>query len=223
MSEFIFMLTRADETIPDAVDYVKRLGDSGVRHVGFKDVGLEEAGLREVVAAIRANGQLSYLEVVDVGSDAELRSAEAALRLGVDYLVGGTRIEQIAALTEDAPLRFFPYVGDVVGHPARLEGDRARIVAEAEQAAAHPAVDGINLLAYRWQTGDGAELAAAVVEAVDVPVIAAGSVDSPERIQALNEAGVWGFTIGSAILSGEVIPGAAFEGQISGTLEAAAR
>jgi CheY-like chemotaxis protein len=221
MSEFIFMLTQADETIPDAVDYVKRLAGSGVRHVGFKDIGLPEEGLHEVVAAIRANGQIPYLEVVDVGGEAELKSAEAALRLGVDYLVGGTRIEEIAALTKDAPLRFFPYVGDVVGHPAKLEGETDRIVAEAVEAAKHPAVDGINLLAYRWTGGDGAELAAAVAGAVEVPVIAAGSVDSPARIAALNEAGVWGFTIGSAILAGQVIDGADFEGQIAGTLAAA--
>jgi CheY-like chemotaxis protein len=221
MSEFIFMLTQADETIPDAVDYVKRLAGSGVRHVGFKDIGLPEEGLQEVVAAIRANGQIPYLEVVDVGGEAELGSAEAALRLGVDYLVGGTRIAEIAELTKDAPLRFFPYVGDVVGHPAQLEGETERIVAEAVEAADNPAVDGINLLAYRWTGGDGAELAAAVAGAVDVPVIAAGSVDSPARIAALNEAGVWGFTIGSAILAGQVIDGADFEGQIAGTLAAA--
>jgi CheY-like chemotaxis protein len=221
MSEFIFMLTQADETIPDAVDYVKRLAGSGVRHVGFKDIGLPEEGLQEVVAAIRANGQIPYLEVVDVGGEAELGSAEAALRLGVDYLVGGTRIAEIAELTKDAPLRFFPYVGDVVGHPAQLEGETERIVAEAVEAADNPAVDGINLLAYRWTGGDGAELAAAVAGAVDVPVIAAGSVDSPARIAALNEAGVWGFTIGSAILAGQVIDGADFEAQIAGTLKAA--
>jgi CheY-like chemotaxis protein len=221
MSEFIFMLTQADETVPDAVEYVKRLAGSGVRHVGFKDIGLPEEGLVEVVAAIRENGQIPYLEVVDVGGEEELRSAESALRLGVDYLVGGTRIAEIATLTENAELRFFPYVGDVVGHPARLEGETDRIVAEAVEAAANPAVDGINLLAYRWQGGDGAELAAAVSAAVEVPVIAAGSVDSPARIKALNEAGVWGFTIGSAILAGEVIEGSDFEGQIAGTLAAA--
>ena len=50
---------------------------------------------------------------------------------------------------------------------------------------------------------DGApELARRVVDAVDVPVIAAGSIDGPERVQAMRQAGVWAFTIGSAIFDG---------------------
>jgi phosphoribosylformimino-5-aminoimidazole carboxamide ribonucleotide (ProFAR) isomerase len=36
-----------------------------------------------------------------------------------------------------------------------------------------------------------------------VRVIAAGSVDSEERIRNLAEAGVWGFTVGSAIFEGK--------------------
>jgi putative N-acetylmannosamine-6-phosphate epimerase len=221
MSEFIFMLTHNDETIPDAVEYVQRLGDSAVRYVGFKDIGLPEERLHDVVAAIRANGQTSVLEIVDVGSEDELRSVQAALRLGVDYIVGGTLIDRIATEISGSGMRFFPYVGDVVGHPARLEGGVDAIVAQARSAAQHPAVDGINVLAYRWTEGDGAEIAAAVSEAVDVPVIAAGSVDSTERIAALEAAGVWGFTIGGAVLTGQMVEGGSFEAQIAATLEAA--
>ncbi|MDQ6607267.1 MAG: hypothetical protein M3Z06_12055 [Actinomycetota bacterium] len=57
-------------------------------------------------------------------------------------------------------------------------------------------VDGINLLANRYD-GDVDELVEAVVGATDLPVIAAGSVDSAERIQSLGERGVWAFTIGT--------------------------
>jgi hypothetical protein len=222
MSEFMFMLTRNDETIPDAGAYVGRLRGSGVRYVGFKDIGLPEDELRDVVAAIRANDQVPVLEIVDVGSEDELTSVRAALRLGVDYIVGGTLIDRIAEEIAGHDVRFFPYVGAVVGHPARLEGSEAAIVAQARAAAAHPAVDGINLLAYRWSGGDGAELTRAVVDAVGVPVLAAGSVDSPERIRDLTRAGVWGFTIGGAVLAGIVAPDEPFEGQISATLDAAA-
>ena len=42
-------------------------------------------------------------------------------------------------------------------------------------------------------------LVAAVVAASSGPVIAAGSVDSLERITTLDRLGVWGFTIGGAI------------------------
>jgi uncharacterized protein related to proFAR isomerase len=221
MSEFVFMLTHDDETVPDAIGYVRRLRDSGVRYVGFKDVGLPEKELHAVTAAIRDNGQTPVLEIVDVGSERELVSVEAALRLGVDLVVGGTLIDHIAEMLAGHDARFMPYVGAVVGHPARLEGSVESIVEEARAAASHPGVHGINLLAYRWGQGDGAELARAVVDAVDVPVLAAGSVDSPRRIRDLARAGVWGFTIGGAVITGVVAPDQPFEGQISATLEAA--
>jgi phosphoribosylformimino-5-aminoimidazole carboxamide ribonucleotide (ProFAR) isomerase len=60
---------------------------------------------------------------------------------------------------------------------------------------------GLDLLAYRYD-GDVERLVRAVVESVEVPVIAAGSVDSEEKIRALADAGVWGFTVGSAIFEG---------------------
>ena len=45
-------------------------------------------------------------------------------------------------------------------------------------------------------------------------MIAAGSVDSPARIQALAERGVWAFTIGTAALDGMLVDGAPLDGQL---------
>ena len=42
----------------------------------------------------------------------------------------------------------------------------------------------------------------AVVKAVDMPVIVAGSIDSPERIGAVLASGAAGFTVGSSAISG---------------------
>ena len=74
-------------------------------------------------------------------------------------------------------------------------------------------MDGINLLAYRYD-GDVDALVEAVVEATTLPVIAAGSVDSAERIQALERRGVWAFTIGTAALDGVLLPGEPLERQL---------
>ena len=82
-------------------------------------------------------------------------------------------------------------------------------------------MDGINLLAYRYD-GDVDALVEAVVDATTLPVIAAGSVDSPARIQALAERGVWAFTIGTAALDGVLVPGQSLETQLRCALEAAA-
>lgn len=40
MVNFIFMLTHHDVTIPNAVEVFKQTRDTGVKYVGFKDVGL---------------------------------------------------------------------------------------------------------------------------------------------------------------------------------------
>jgi hypothetical protein len=52
--DFIFMLTRHDRTVEDAVDLVDAVCDLGVTHVGFKDIGVSEATMRELVAMIIA-------------------------------------------------------------------------------------------------------------------------------------------------------------------------
>jgi phosphoribosylformimino-5-aminoimidazole carboxamide ribonucleotide (ProFAR) isomerase len=62
------------------------------------------------------------------------------------------------------------------------------------------------LLAYRYD-GDVDALVRAVVGATDLPVICAGSVDSAERIRALDAAGAWAFTIGTAALDGKLVGG----------------
>ena len=76
MSEFIFMLTRNDTTLADAREVYASIADSGVRHVGCKDVGLPREELRELMADIRGHGHTSYLEVVvgDRGGHAAVRA-----------------------------------------------------------------------------------------------------------------------------------------------------
>jgi NAD(P)H-dependent flavin oxidoreductase YrpB (nitropropane dioxygenase family) len=116
-------------------------------------------------------------------------------------------------------VRFCPYIGTIVGHPCLLRGAIEDIAADARRAEAL-GVDGINLLAYRYD-GDVDQLVAAVVGATSLPIIAAGSVDSAERIQALGERGVWAFTIGTAALDGKLVPGAPLADQLRYILDAA--
>ena len=64
MIEFIFMLTHNDQTVPDALDVYGTLRDTELRYVGFKDIGLPTARLRELADAARADGREVFLEVV---------------------------------------------------------------------------------------------------------------------------------------------------------------
>ncbi|HWF51481.1 MAG TPA: hypothetical protein VG294_12650 [Solirubrobacteraceae bacterium] len=219
VSEFIFMLTRDDQTIADAREVYESVAGIGITHVGCKDLGLPRDELAALMADIRANGHTSYLEVVSETEEATLASARVAAEIGPDYLIGGTVIEPIQEIIAGTGVRFCPYIGTVIDHPCLLRGTIADIAADAKRAQAL-GVDGINLLAYRYD-GDVDELVEAVVKATDLPVIAAGSVDSAERIDALGERGVWAFTIGTAALDGKLVAGAPLAGQLEYVLGAA--
>jgi hypothetical protein len=208
MSEFIFMLTRDDVTLPDARAVYAEIAGSGVTHVGCKDVGLPREELALFMDEIRANGHTSYLEVVAETDEATLASAHVAAEVRPDYCIGGTLIPEIQEILAGSGVRFMPYVGQIVGHPCLLRGSIDEIVADTKAAAAQ-GVDGINLLAYRYD-----------VSATDLPVICAGSVDSAERIRALAGHGVWAFTIGTAALDGVLVPGAPLGEQLALALSA---
>jgi hypothetical protein len=218
--EFIFMLTRDDRTLADAREIYASIADSGVRHVGCKDVGLPRDELAALMADIRANGHTSHLEVVAESDEATLASARVAAEVRPDYLIGGTLIEPVQQVIAGTGIKFFPYVGQIVDHPCLLRGTIAEIADDARRAESL-GVDGINLLAYRYD-GDVDALVEAVVGATSLPVIAAGSVDSPARIQALAERGVWAFTIGTAALDGVLVEGAPLDAQLQCALDAAA-
>jgi hypothetical protein len=218
VSEFIFMLTRDDRTIADAREVYAQIAHLGLAHVGCKDIGLPREELEALLEDIRANGHTSYLEVVSETEEATLTSARVAAEIRPDCLIGGTLIEPVQQIIAGTGIRFFPYVGKVVGHPCLLRGSIGEIVRDAHRAE-ELGVDGINLLAYRYD-GDVDALVEAVVAAVSIPVIAAGSVDSVQRIRALSERGVWAFTIGTAALDGRLVPGAPLDQQLRRVLDA---
>lgn len=219
MAEFIFMLTRNDQTISDARRVYESVAGTGVQHVGCKDIGLAREELGALMEDIRANGHTSYLEVVSETEEATLASARVAAELGPDYLIGGTLIEPVQEIIAGTGIRFCPYIGKVIDHPCLLRGSVEDIVAQASDAEAR-GVEGINLLAYRYD-GDVDALVEAVVAATSLPVIAAGSVDSGERIRALSERGVWAFTVGTAALDGKFPTGAALNEQLAYILDSA--
>jgi len=217
--EFIFMLTRDDMTLTDARAVYASIAQSGVTHVGCKDVGLPREELSALMDDIRSNGHTTHLEVVSETPEDTLKSARAAAEIGPDYLIGGTLIEPVQEIIAGTGIKFFPYVGQIVGHPCLLRGSVEEIAEDARRAEAL-GVDGINLLAYRYD-GDVEALTRAVVSATDLPVICAGSVDSAERIRALDACGAWAFTIGTAALDGVLVDGAPLRGQLEAALAAA--
>lgn len=216
MPEFIFMLTHEDVTVENALEVYDEVRDTDLRYVGFKDVGPSFERLKELADAIHEGGHEVMLEVVSERKEDELRSARAALDLGVDYLLGGTHAGEVAEILGGTGVRYCPFPGRIVGHPSLLRGSIEEISESARKLAAMDAVWGLDLLAYRYD-GDVEALARSVVGAVDVPVIAAGSVDGAEKIRRLSDAGVWGFTVGSAIFDG-TFPGGSVRERVEAVL-----
>jgi DhnA family fructose-bisphosphate aldolase class Ia len=216
--EFVFMLTHHDATVPDAARVLADLRGSGLRYVGFKDVGAPPAALSELTAGAHERGMEVMLEVVSVSAEDELRSIAAATEIGVDWVLGGTHHDEALRELAGSGLRYCPFPGRVEGHPSVLHGSIAEIAEHARALTARPGVHGLDLLAYRHASEDPVALTRAVVEAADGPVIAAGSVTSLEQIRALDAVGAWGFTIGGAIFEGRLPSGPGVTEQVRAVL-----
>jgi hypothetical protein len=206
MSEFVFMLTHGDRTVENAADIVPQLADTGLRYMGFKDVGADASRQRELTSLAHDAGFEVMLEVVSTTKEEELSSLRAAAAAGVDWVLGGTHASDAEGLLPDG-VRYCPFPGRVVDHPSVLLGSIDEIADDAERLTALDHVSGLDLLAYRHPTADHETLIREVVRRSNGPVIVAGSIASIERVRAVNEAGAWGYTIGSAIFDG-LLPGA---------------
>lgn len=218
--EFIFMLTRRDRTVDDAEELVDAVADLGVRHIGFKDVGVAKAVQQRVVARIRARGAVSYLEVVSTTPESVADSLAAGSALRVDRVLGGIDVDaaERALGTLD---RYFPFPGRPSGHPTRLGGTPADIERDAAAACARGCA-GVDLLAYRATDADPLALVRAARRGLrGGTLIVAGSVQSVAQIHALAAAGADAFTIGSAVFDGTFSPTkGSLRGQILDILEA---
>lgn len=201
--DFILMLTRNDRTVEDCLEVLDEAAAVGLRHIGFKDVGVSPATLRELNRRIQALGATSYLELVNTSPDAALRSAAVAADIKVDRLLGGTDVAGIMRILAGSGVEYFPFAGRPEGHPTRLGGTPAEIEANCRAFQAQ-GCHGADLLAYRSTMADPIQLVCAARRGLgrDGKLIVAGSINSADRICAIAAAGADAFTIGSAIFDG---------------------
>lgn len=222
--DFIFMLTRHDQTIEDALHVLDLSANTGVRRFGFKDVGASSNDLRALTAAIRDTGASSYMEVVSTTSERVRQSLETARDIGVDYVLGGQDLDAAREILADGLARFYPFPGKPHGHPTALGGTPDEVARDC-RAYVDAGCAGVDLLAYRATDAEPLDLVLAARSGLENrELIVAGSVDSAERVHTLAEAGVDAFTIGSAIFDGSFSPTkGSFLSQIHDVLEACAR
>ncbi|MDQ7251380.1 hypothetical protein [Dongia sedimenti] len=204
--DFIFMLTRQDRTISDCLELFRLVRPLGLKHVGFKDVGVPPATLAALNQAIQASGATSYMEVVSTTPETCLNSARVAAELGVDCLLGGTDVAAVQEILAGSKLRTFPFPGFPRGHPTKLAGTPNDVEAHC-RAFVDKGCAGADLLAYRATEADPLALIRAAKKGLGSKrLIVAGSIAAKAQIKAIAEAGADAFTIGSAVFDGSYAP-----------------
>lgn len=204
--DFIFMLTRGDKTVEDCMEVLTQIAPLGLRHIGFKDVGVEPKTLHALTDRIRAMGATSYMEVVSETPEACLRSTRVAKDLGVDRLLGGTDVARITEILAGTHTQYFPFPGFPSGHPTKLGGKPSDVTAHCESFR-KAGCAGADLLAFRATEADPLDLVRAARRGLgDGYLIVAGSITSQERIRAVSAAGADAFTIGTAVFDGSYNP-----------------
>jgi hypothetical protein len=199
--DFIFMLTRSDETVVDCLEVWDAIEHIGLRHAGFKDVGVETATLVELNRRMHQSGVTTYLEVVSTSAEGCLQSSRAAVEIGVDRLMGGTLIDETLRILEGSAIEYLPFPGLPTGHPTQLGGDAALVERQCNDFQTRGCA-GVDLLAYRATEADPLDLVRAARRGTAGYLVVAGSVSTPAQIEDLKQAGADAFTIGSAVFDG---------------------
>ena len=55
--DFVFMLTRSDQTVTDCLEVLDDIRPLGLAHIGFKDIGVSADVLAELARRIKAAGR----------------------------------------------------------------------------------------------------------------------------------------------------------------------
>lgn len=202
---FIFMLTRSDQTVSDCMDVLNDIESLNLEHLGFKDIGVPPTTLLELNRRIKASGAISYMEVVSTSKEACLHSARVAREIGVDRLLGGTYVEEVLGILQGSATKYYPFPGRPFNHPTKLGGSAAEVEEQCRKFQ-QMGCAGVDLLAYRATEADPLDLVRAARKGTDGLLIVAGSVSKVEQIQALKNAGADAFTIGSAAFDGSFSP-----------------
>ncbi|MCK5626148.1 hypothetical protein KAI11_04760, partial [Candidatus Bathyarchaeota archaeon] len=91
MTEFIFMLTYNDVTVPNAIEIFEDVKDTGLKFIGCKDIGLPIDKLQELFRRMKKENMTTFLEVVSYSEEEHFKGIETAMQVGADYIIGGMR------------------------------------------------------------------------------------------------------------------------------------
>ena len=208
----IVMLTHNDKTVLNAYDIFEKCKNSKAKFWGFKEEPLPLDEMKRLYSYMKSMGKTTFLEVIAYDEQNGLKGAQMAVECGVDILMGTVFYDSINNLCKENNLKYMPFVGQVSERPSILEGDIDDMVQEANTYISKGAY-GIDLLGYRYISGNPIELNKKIVEKINAPVCIAGSINTYKRLDEIKEANPWSFTIGGAFFENKF--GEDFEKQIN--------
>ena len=208
----IVMLTHNDKTVLNAYDIFEKCKNSKAKFWGFKEEPLPLDEMKRLYSYMKSMGKTTFLEVIAYDEQNGLKGAEMAVECGVDILMGTVFYDSINNFCKENNLKYMPFVGRVSERPSILEGDIDDMIQEANIYISKGAY-GIDLLGYRYISGNPIELNKKIVEKINAPVCIAGSINTYKRLDEIKEANPWSFTIGGAFFENKF--GEDFEKQIN--------
>lgn len=201
--DFIFMLTRDDRTVAGGLALLDRICGLGLGHIGFKDIGVDPQTLATLARRIREIGAVSYLEVVSTTPADARMSAQLAVEIGIDRLLGGTEVAATLDIIAGTGIDYYPFPGFPVGHPTNLKGKAADIAGHCRDFMVKGCA-GADLLAYRALEDKPLALVRAARGALGGGrLIVAGGIAGAGQIADLAAAGADAFTVGTAVFEGD--------------------
>ena len=208
----IVMLTHNDKTVLNAYDIFEKCKNSKAKFWGFKEEPIPLDEMKRLYSYMKSMGKTTFLEVIAYDEQNGLKGAKMALECGVDILMGTVFYDSINNFCKENNLKYMPFVGQVSERPSILEGDIDDMIQEANIYISKGAY-GIDLLGYRYISGNPIELNKKIVEKINAPVCIAGSINSYQKLDEIKEANPWSFTIGGAFFENKF--GEDFEKQIN--------
>ena len=217
-SKLIVMLTQNDQTTKYANKIFHECRDLPIDYWGFKNIGISESEMCELICAMKEEGKRTFLEVVTYTKESCLASAKFACKHKLDFLLGTLFYPDVWNYLKSEDIQYYPFIGNVSDNPSILSGSPEDMMHESDRFLAE-SIPGIDLLAFRYMNGDPIHLAHKIVEHTRLNVILAGSINSIERIKTVNVINPWGFTIGSALFTQNFVKGGGFRENLEKVLE----
>ena len=206
-AKLIVMLTLNDQTVEDAIDVFEECKDLPIDDWGFKNVGISLEERIRLAQLMKEAGKNTYIEDVLNEEKDMLEMAKFAAENGINNICG-RYYDSVNKYIKDKNIKYFVSSTMSFGCPVMLRGSVDEIVKQLKSYE-QKGVEGFCIGAYRHESSPE-ELIQGMVRELNGKIMIAGSIDSKERMTYVNDAGCFGFTMGSAIFNSKYLPNGNF-------------